>query len=92
MGMGKKLADASLAKIGLLEKQLSGALKPVTARREFVNGLGERIQAGHKATLANHVANWHILAAMIAGFISLSVLLAMLARALMRLLDRKHAT
>jgi hypothetical protein len=92
MGMGKKLADASMAKIAILEGRLSGALKPVAARREFVHGLGERIQTGQRATLANHVSNWHILAALIAGFVSLSVLLAMVARALIRLAERKQAT
>jgi hypothetical protein len=62
---------------------LSGTLKPIAARREFVHGLGERIQTGSRATVENYVANWHILAAMIAGFVSLAVLLAMLARLLL---------
>jgi hypothetical protein len=90
MGMGKRLADASIAKISLLEKQLSGTLKPIAARREFVHGLGERIQTGSRATVANYVTNWHILAALIAGFVSLAVLLALFARGLLGLGRKKH--
>jgi hypothetical protein len=92
MGMGKKLADASMAKIASLENRLSGTLKPVTPRRDFVHGLGQRIQAGNRVSLVNQVANWHILAMLIAGFISLAVFLAMLARALLALSGKKRTT
>jgi hypothetical protein len=92
MGMGKKLADASIAKISSLEHRLSGTLKPVAPRREFVNGLGQRIQAGSRASLVNQVANWHILAMLIAGFISLAVFLAMVVRALLTPSGKKHTT
>ena len=92
MGMGKKLADASMAKIASLENRLSGTLKPVAARRDFVHGLGQRIQAGGRVSLVNQVANWHILAMLIAGFISLAVFLAMLARALLALSGKKRTT
>ena len=40
----------------------------------------------------NHVANWHILALLIAGLISLAMLLAMVARALLGLSNKKRAT
>jgi len=91
MGMGKKLADAS-AKILSLENRLSGTLKPVAPRREFVNGLGQRIQAGSRASLVNQVANWHILAMLVAGFLSLAVFLAMVTRALLMLYGKKRTT
>jgi hypothetical protein len=89
MGMGKKLADAS-AKFLSLENRLSGTLKPVAPRREFVNGLGQRIQAGSRTSLVNQVANWHILAILVAGLLSLAVFLAMVARALFVLYGKKR--
>ncbi len=90
MEMRKKLADASKAKIVSMENRLSGILKPIAPRREFVHGLGQRMQAGNRVSLVNQVANWHILAALIAGFISLAVLLAMVARALLALSAKKR--
>jgi hypothetical protein len=88
--MGNKLADASRAKISLLENQLSGTLKAVAPRREFVHGLGQRILAGNQGTFVDQVVNWHILAALIAGLISLAVMLAMVARALLMLSGKKR--
>ena len=90
MGKGKNLADASMAKISSMEHRLSGALKPVAPRQEFVHGLGERIQAGNRSGLVYIVAIWHILAILVAGFVSLAVLLAMVARALLALSGRKR--
>ena len=90
MGIGKRLVDASLEKISLMESRLSGTLKPVAPRREFVHGLGQRIQAGNRAAFVNPIANWHILALLIAGFISLAVVLAMLVRALLALSGKKR--
>jgi hypothetical protein len=90
MGKGKNLADASMAKISSMEHRLSGALKPVAPRQEFVHGLGERIQAGNQSGFVYTVANWHILAMLVAGFVSLAVLLAMVARALLVLSGRKR--
>ena len=82
MGMGKRFADASMAKISSLENRLSGTLKPVAPRKEFINGLGQRIQAGSRPTFVNPVANWHLFALLVAGLVSLAVFLAMVARAL----------
>jgi hypothetical protein len=83
MGIGKKLAEASMGKINSLENRLSGTLKPIAPRREFVDGLGRRIQTGTQAAFVNHITNWHMLAMLIAGLVSLAVFLAMLARALL---------
>jgi hypothetical protein len=74
-----------------MENRLSGALKPVTPRQEFVNGLGQRIQSGNRTNLVFTVANWHILAMLIAGFVSLAVLLAMVMRTLLVLSGKRHA-
>jgi hypothetical protein len=90
MGMGKRIADASRATFSALEKKLSGTLKPVAPPQGFVHDLGHRIQAGSRVSLVNHVANWHILALLIAGFITLAMLLAMVARALLGLSGKKR--
>jgi predicted membrane protein len=92
MGIGKKLADASLAKISSLENQLSGVLMPVTPRSEFVHGLGYRIQARNQPSLVKPIVAWPILAAIIAGFVSLAVLVAMVMRALLSISARKRTT
>ncbi len=91
MGMGKRFADASMAKISSVEKRLSGLLKPIAPRKEFIRGLGHRIQSGTRATFVNHVSNWHIIAMLVAGMVSLAVFLAMVGRMLVSLLGKKHA-
>jgi hypothetical protein len=89
MGVGKKLADFSMAKIATLESHLSGALKPVAPRQEFVHGLGHRIQAGNRTTVTGQFFNWPTLAMLIAGLVSLAVFLAMVARALLALMKKR---
>jgi len=42
------------------------------------------------ASLVNQVANWHILAILVAGLLSLAVFLAMVARALFVLYGKKR--
>jgi hypothetical protein len=91
MGKGKNLADATMAKISSMENRLSGTLKPVAPRQEFVHGLGQRIQAGNRTGFVFTVANWHILAMLIAAFVSLAVLLAMTMRALLALSGKRRS-
>jgi hypothetical protein len=90
MGTGKNLGNGSMVRISSMENRLSGILKPVTARREFVRGLGQRILTGNRAAFEIHAANWHILAALIAGFVSLAVLVAMVVRALLIVTGKKR--
>jgi hypothetical protein len=90
MGMGKKLADASIAKIASLENRLSGVLKPVAPRGDFVHGLGRRIQTGSRASLVNNVINWNILAAVIAALVSVAVLLGIVVRVLLMISGKKR--
>lgn len=92
MGMGKRFADASMAKISSLEHRLSGTLKPVTPRQEFIHGLGHRIQASNRAAFVNQVASWHIFVLLFAGLVSLAVFLAMASRALLAMVGKKRAT
>jgi len=91
MGVGKKLADFSLEKIASLENRLSGTLKPVVAREEFVHGLGHRFQTKNRTTVTSQFFNWPTLAMLIAGLVSLAVFLAMVVRALLMLTKKRTA-
>jgi hypothetical protein len=90
MGTGKIMADASMAKISSMENRLTGTLKTVAPRSEFVHILGQRIQAGNRAAFVTNVVNWYILALLIAGFAFLATLLAMVVRAMLALSGKKR--
>ena len=77
------------AKISSLENRLSGILKPVAPRREFIHSLGKRIQ-GNTTSVISRMTDWHVLAMLIAGFVSLAVLLAMAVRAVLALAEKKR--
>jgi hypothetical protein len=85
----KKLADASVGRISSLENQLSGVLKPIKPRREFVHGVAQRIQTGTQLAFVDRIADWHLIAVMIAGLISLTVVLTIVGRVLLSLLGKK---
>ena len=90
-GKVKKFTDASMGKINSLEKRLSGVLKPVKPRKEFIRGVAHRIQAGSRTTLfVDRIAHWPIIAMLIAGLISLAVFLAVVGRAVVSLLGKKR--
>lgn len=86
----KQFADASMGKITSLENRLSGVLRPIKPRKEFVHGVAHRIQTGTQAAFVDRIANWHLIAIMIAGLISLTVFLAIVGRVLMSLLGKKR--
>ncbi len=92
MGIGKRFSDASIAKIASLENRLSGALKPVTPRQEFVHGLRQSIQRGGRPTFVDQVARWHLYALLAAAAVSMAVFLAFIVRALVEAIGKKgHA-
>ncbi len=88
----KQFADASMGKIASLESRLSGVLKPIKPRKEFVHDVAHRIQAGTQTAFVDRIANWHLIAMLIAGLISLAVFLAVVGRALLSLLGKKKRT
>jgi len=90
MGMGKRFSAASLAKIASLENRLSGALKPVAPRKEFIYGLGQRIQSTGRPTFVDKVANWHLYALMAAAVVSIAVFLGFIVRAIVEAVARKR--
>ena len=87
----KQFTDATKRKLASMEKRLSGALRPVKPRKEFVHNVAHRIQSTPRVTLVDRIADWHLVAVLIAGIVSLAVFLAVLARALMNLLWKKRA-
>ena len=87
----KRFADASMGKISSLENRLSGVLRPIKPRKEFVHGVALRIQTVTQATfLVDRIANWHLIAMLIAGLVSLAVFLAVAGRALVSILGKKR--
>jgi len=86
----KQFADASMEKINSLENRLSGVLRPIKPRKEFVHGVAHRIQTGTQASFVDRIVNWHLIAMLIAGLISLAVFLAVVGRVLLSLLGKKR--
>jgi len=87
----KQLADASMGKLTSLEKQLSGVLRPIEPRKEFVRGVAHRIRTGSQVDLlVDRIANWHLIALLMAGLITLAVFLAVVGRTLLSLLEKKR--
>jgi hypothetical protein len=86
----QQIADKSMETITSMEKRLSGVLKPVKPSKEFVHGVAERIQMGNQASLVERIANWNLLAMLIAGLISLAVFLAVVGGVLVSLLGKKR--
>jgi hypothetical protein len=88
----RKFADASMEKINSMENRLSGVFKPIKPRKEFVHDVAKRIQTNTQTAFVDRVAEWHFVAMLIAGFISMAVFLAVLGRVLMSLLKKKPGT
>jgi hypothetical protein len=76
-------------KMKLIESRLAGTLKPISPRRDFVNRLGEHIHSIRPLAIVNRVDNIHYIVALLAGFVSLGVLLVLGLRALASFLGRK---
>jgi hypothetical protein len=85
----RKFADASMEKISSIENRLSGVFKPIKPRKEFVHEVAQRIQTKNQTAFVDRVAEWHFVAMLIAGFISMAVFLAVLGRVLISLLKKK---
>ncbi len=90
MQMGKRFSEASAARIASLENRLSGALKPVAPRKEFIYGLGQQIQANTRSTFVDRVANWHLYALLAAAVVSMAVFLGFIIRSLVESIAKKR--
>ncbi len=85
----RKFADASMEKISSMENRLSGVLKPIKPRKEFVHDVAQRIQTKTQTALVDRVAEWHFIALLVGGFISITVFLAILGKVLSILIKKK---
>jgi hypothetical protein len=87
----RQLADLSLEKFTSLENRLSGVLKPIKPRKEFVHGVASHIQSGTRTTIVDRIADWHFVAILIAGILSLSVFVIIIGRVMGILLKNKRS-
>ena len=88
-GSVKRIASATMEKVVSLEQRLMGTLTPIKPRREFVSNVAHRLQAGRQTTFVfDRLNHWHNLALLLAGVLSLGVILAVLGR-LLTTLGRK---
>ena len=69
-----------------LEDKLAGMMRPVAPRQEFVRGLGSHIQNLRRNAFQASSNTWQFILLMLAGILSLGVLLAVAGRALYHLL------
>jgi tetrahydromethanopterin S-methyltransferase subunit B len=79
-----------MERIVSLEKRLSGVLRPIKPRKEFVHRVAHRLQTRTQAAFVDRIANWHLIAMLIAGLVSLIVFLAVMWRVLLSLLGKKR--
>ncbi len=86
----QKMTDASRAKIASLENRLAGVFKPIAPRKEFVHRVAHRIQSGPRVTLVDRLSNWHLIAMLVAGLLSLVVFLALVGKALVSQSGKKR--
>lgn len=73
--------------VNKLEDKLSVTLRPIAPRKEFVHGLGNRIQGLRRTMRQAGAGTWKFILLMLAGILSLGLLLALAGRALYNLLD-----
>jgi hypothetical protein len=95
IAMGSKLnqlSDETGRRISSMENRLFGTFKPIQPRREFVRGIARRIQAIPRVAIANRIANWHLLALLIAGLLSITIFLSFLGRALLSLVKKEDTS
>lgn len=69
-----------------LEKKLAGTLRPIAPRREFVQGLGKRISGLGNSMRRAGANTWKFVLLILAGLLSLGLLLTLIVRGLWRLL------
>ena len=72
-----------------IEDRLAGMLRPVAPRKEFVHGLGNRINSLRNTLTKARSDSWQWIVLMLAGLLSMGLLLALTRTALYNLLKRK---
>jgi hypothetical protein len=72
--------------VNRLEDKLAGALRPIAPRQEFVHGLGGRIMRLRRTMQQAGAGSWQFILLVLAGILSLGLILALLGRALYNLI------
>ena len=85
MSRRDEFVKASKDHIAVLEEQLSGILKPIKPRQEFVKGLRQRIDVIHRPSLVGKLTFFQFLLVVLAGVFSAVILVVMGTRALLSL-------
>jgi hypothetical protein len=87
-----KLSDELGGRISSMENRLSGTFKPIKPRREFVSGIARRIQTIPRVAYVNGIENWHLIALLVAGLLSVTIFLTFLGRALLSLVEKEDTS
>lgn len=90
MKAGSSPGSGTSIQITRLEDRLSGVLQPVPPRTEFVRALSSRIQREEPETFIDRVMGWPSLVMLVAGLVSLAILLAVSVRAIILLGRRRR--
>lgn len=85
MSFREQLINASREKISALEGKLSGVLRPIPPRREFVRGLEQKIQAVRQPAIVRSLSNVQFFLLLLAGLVSAALLVVIGLRALLSL-------
>jgi hypothetical protein len=86
----KELAENSKEKFTVLESRLSGVLKPIKPRKEFVHDIAYRMKTGSQGTFIDRIINLQFVTLILAGMISLAVFLAVIGKVLFSLLVKRR--
>jgi hypothetical protein len=86
MSTRERLINTSKDRISALEKRLSGLLRPIQPRREFVHSVRQRIQIVRRPSIVNRFTFIQFILIVLAGVISAAMLMVMGTRALLSLL------
>lgn len=86
MSRRDEFLKASKDRLVELEQHLSGVLRPIKPRQEFVKGLRQRIDVLHKPSVVGNLSFFQFLLVVLAGVFSAAILMVMGTRALLSLL------
>lgn len=72
-----------------MEDRLAGMLRPVAPRKEFVHGLGNRINSFRNTLTKARTDSWQLTVFMVASLLSMGLLVALTRTVLYRILGGK---
>ncbi|MFC2028445.1 hypothetical protein ACFLTX_00795 [Chloroflexota bacterium] len=87
MSLEKKITNKTTDLFDSIESRLSGILKPVEPNPDFVNTLRDRVRSVQHPSIIKKFNNLQFITIVIAGVLSLVVLVTMIARLILNLLS-----